>query len=215
MANLLYLLVMMPFIDFFISRIITCMYSKELQLNSMYGFSVQHWVLGNIANYVIISWASLEYFEWRMPTFYDVSFSIIMYFVTVDVTFFILHYLCHRMWYTAIHQWHHICKPLQPSCTRNSHWIDACIENSSFSIPFFVFQYNGWVAYFCLIFNAFWIGNLHNGEMIEGLDTLLVRPSHHTIHHQYNGKTSFNYAVYLTVWDRAFSTFKTDSRNQM
>lgn len=210
--QLIILLGMMPFIDFMLYHFITRICQRPNTSPMPYRFIFQHWLLGNIGNYVFISWLSVSHVAWDIPSLQNVILQMILYFVVVDLVFFILHFTCHRLWYEKIHRLHHICKPLQSSCTRNSHWIDAFIENSSFTLPFCICEYNGFVAYACLIFNAVWIGNLHNGDMIDGLNTFFIQPSHHTIHHQYNGKQSFNYAIYFTIWDRMFQTFRTCSR---
>tara|TARA_B110000483_G_scaffold237297_1_gene311841 strand:- start:274 stop:726 length:453 start_codon:yes stop_codon:yes gene_type:complete len=146
--------------------------------------------------------------QWGFVGYADLG-SVLYYFLMVDFSFFMVHYGCHVGLYRRFHHVHHLCTPLVTFCTRSSHAIDAALENIVFVLPLFLYTFNGFVAYICLIMNAFWVAYLHtNTTNTKGV--FMILPRHHFIHHRH-GKTSYNYALYFTLWDRIFGTFKQDT----
>ena len=195
--------------DYFIFLFINYIYNSKLTINNIKDLcKVWH---GNIINYILFQYFSfkLNWFSYIKP--YDLFLGF-LYFIMVDFIFYNIHYLVHtKCIYNKIHKFHHKCKPLIVICTRNSHWIDATLENISFFLPFFIFNYHGFIFLFCLLTNAFWIAYLHSGEIKQiKQNSLFITPTHHTIHHKYEGCVSYNYALYFTFWDYIFNTLKTD-----
>ena len=195
---------MIPF-DYCLFLLICRTYQiTDYKVNKLYTVN-RHWY-GNFLNYLLLTWLSFNNFHWVIPEMVDIL-SICFYFIVVDVSFFVVHYICHLYLYKKIHIVHHSCKPLLTLCTRSSHAIDAAFENIVFIFPFFFFQFNGFIAYLCLITNAFWVSYLHTNFNSSKNENLVMRPLHHSIHHKY-GKKSYNYALYFTFWDKMFGTYK-------
>lgn len=171
-------------------------------------FVNKHWY-GNFLNYALLSWISMNKLQWGVLRYTDLA-SVLYYFLMVDFLFFMVHYGCHLGLYERIHHVHHLCKPLVTFCTRSSHAIDAALENLVFVLPLLFHNFNGFVAYICLITNAFWVAYLHtNVTNATNTKGVVILPKHHCIHHRH-GKNSYNYALYFTFWDRMFGTFKPD-----
>lgn len=200
---------MVPF-DYVLFIIICKIYNQNTHHDKkMISTINKHWC-GNLLNYLLLTWLSLNKFVWVMPNFIDIP-SIMFYFVVVDLSFFMVHYFCHLFLYSRIHMLHHSCKPLLAFCTRSSHAIDAAFENIAFMMPLLIFQFNGFIAYLCLITNAFWVSYLHTNcgtnTVANYHNEKIMRPRHHFVHHRY-GRHSYNYALYFTFWDKLFGTYK-------
>jgi len=165
----------------------------------------------NIINY-LLTWYLIYYrFTWGIPYFFDVLLSL-LYFFIVDTTFYFLHRGCHVFLYYQIHQKHHLCQPIGSHCARHSHWIDATLENLSFFTPFFIFYYNAYCAFICLILNSIWASYIHTYPKRIEKAGFMNSPYLHWIHHQYGSTSSCNYSLYFTIFDRFFGTLNEKSK---
>ena len=173
--------------------------------------SAKNWIYGNALNYGIITYLAINSFQWSSCCLVDATTQFIVYIFMVDTCFYMLHYVSHdKRIYQQFHIQHHLCS-LSSYCTRDSHWLDAMVENTSFTFPLLLPNRNGYTACFCLVFNAFWVTWLHSGRGLskgDKVDSIVVTPHLHAIHHKYPGRTSCNYALYFTFWDRLCDTYR-------
>jgi sterol desaturase/sphingolipid hydroxylase (fatty acid hydroxylase superfamily) len=139
---------------------------------------------------------------------------IIFSFIFLDLTYYIYHYLMHKVklvW--PFHAVHHSDEVLNVSTSLREHPVETCIRLGHYMLS----------AWF--LGTAFWIMTLHqfvqiiskiiihsNCRLPEKLDKylsyLIITPNMHHVHHHYQEPyTDSNYGDLFSIWDRAFGTF--------
>ena len=199
-----------PLIDFGLYALSSCLTNRRAFTLKMQQRALHDWH-GNVLNYILTWYLIYNGLTWDVPGWVD-GFKLVAYFFMVDAVFYALHRACHRFFYYAIHQQHHLCKPTGSHCARDSHWLDATLENVSFFTPFFVVSYNAYCAFACLLANGVWASYIHTYPTRIERGSFMVSPYLHWIHHQFGGVSSCNYALYFTVWDRLLGTLNEDSK---
>jgi sterol desaturase/sphingolipid hydroxylase (fatty acid hydroxylase superfamily) len=197
-----------PLIDFGLYLLSTFIMQRSISISVIHK-ALSDWH-GNLLNYILTWYLLFNRFTWLIAWSDILMF--VVYFFIVDAVFYIVHRICHKLLYYPYHQVHHICRPFNSHCARNSHWIDATLENISFFTPFFVLQYNAPCAFVCLFGNVIWASYVHSYPTYISKDTWLVTPYIHWIHHQYSSEASYNYALYFTIWDRLLGTYTEKSK---
>lgn len=206
-------MVLTPVIDFTLYSVSSFLVNPRNFNISRQKRALEDWH-GNIINYLVTWYLIYNRFTWGVPDLFDGLLSL-GYFLIVDATFYFLHRLCHTFFYYQIHQKHHLCKPIGSHCARHSHWIDATLENLSFFTPFFIFYYNAYCAFVCLILNSIWASYIHTYPLNIGEAGIMNSPYLHWIHHQFGDISSCNYSLYFTILDRLFGTLNVKSKQKI
>ncbi len=139
---------------------------------------------------------------------------IIFSFIFLDLTYYIYHYLMHKVkivW--PFHAVHHSDEVLNVSTSLREHPVETCIRLGHYMLSVW------------FLGTALWILTLHqfiqilskiiihsNFRLPEKLDKYLsyvfITPNMHHVHHHYvEPYTDSNYGDLFSVWDRMFGTF--------
>jgi sterol desaturase/sphingolipid hydroxylase (fatty acid hydroxylase superfamily) len=139
---------------------------------------------------------------------------IIFSFIFLDLTYYIYHFLMHKVklvW--PFHAVHHSDEVLNVSTSLREHPVETCIRLGHYILAV------------CFLGTTFWILTLHqfiqivskiiihsNFRLPEKLDKYLsyviITPNMHHVHHHYlEPYTDSNYGDLFSVWDRMFGTF--------
>ncbi|MBK6701357.1 MAG: sterol desaturase family protein [Saprospiraceae bacterium] len=143
-------------------------------------------------------------------------------FIFLDFTYYIYHYLMHKVklvW--PFHAVHHSDTVLNVSTSLREHPLETCIRLGHYILAA------------CLLGPAFWIITLHqfvqiiskiiihsNFRLPEQVDKYLsyviLTPNMHHVHHHYvEPYTDSNYGDLLSIWDRMFGTFTYLDRHEV
>ena len=138
-------------------------------------------------------------------------FSVIIMILFHDAYFYWTHRLLHwKPLYRRIHKIHHNSVSTSAFTSFNFHPIEAFIQFAYIPITMFTMPVH-WLSLtiflsYMTIFNILW----HNSYEFWPKDhvrnkwmNIFSTPTHHNIHHK---KVNYNYALYLTYWDRLMGT---------
>jgi sterol desaturase/sphingolipid hydroxylase (fatty acid hydroxylase superfamily) len=145
---------------------------------------------------------------------YNTLTQIVIVFVVLDLTYYIYHFLMHKLksvW--KFHAVHHSDTVLNVSTSLREHPVETVIRLT---------QYLGFA---CILGPSFWIISLHqvvqvaskiiihsNYRLPDRLDKyismIFITPNMHHVHHHFTRPyTDSNFGDLFSVWDRMFGTF--------
>jgi sterol desaturase/sphingolipid hydroxylase (fatty acid hydroxylase superfamily) len=132
-------------------------------------------------------------------------------FVLVDLGQYVTHRMCHRcqvLW--ACHVVHHSSEELNYVVATRVSSVQS-VFNTVFFLPLAVIGLPWQMAVTCYGLNQmhqFWLHTRLVGRL-GWLETFLVTPSHHRVHHGRDAKyVDRNYGGVLIIWDRLFGSFQ-------
>lgn len=167
------------------------------QLSRFVFTGYQLWILNLFASIAIFS-------------FPRTAWSMVLAFVLVDFSFYVYHYLSHKLrvlW--AFHLVHHSSPWMNLTTAYRLNWMSGLVT-PLFFFPLVLLGFSPSTVAVCAAFNLLYQFFLHT-ELVPKLgwiEKIFNTPSHHRVHHGSNGEyLDKNFGGVFIIWDRLFGTF--------
>lgn len=174
-------------------------------------------VLSGISDLLVIGLALLFYQKMERFALFHLDYSWqywLLLFLGHDLLYWVMHFCEHRfrvLW--AVHFTHHSCLEMNLSVAIRSSVFQP-VYRYFFYLPLVFVGFHGAdVILMWLVANT-WVSYVHTESVgrLGFLENFLVTPSVHRVHHSSRaGHLDKNFGIVLSVWDRLFGTFSTES----
>ena len=183
---------------------------KKTYTNTVTPLQLKDWVVGNSISYTmiyLIYTQKIGYLEFHTCNITNTFIAPILYLLSQDFLFFVMHRLAHTsLLYKNFHYVHHTFRKPSSWAGRFSHIIDSNLENIAFTFPALIIPINVYLWWTCLIFSFIWGNFLHDSTNKINIKYLNDNTDH-CLHHYY-GKKNYNFSYYFNHCDKFFGTYR-------